>query len=108
VIDLRPDHLEIVEAILKRHVPDAQVRAFGSRVTQTAKDHSDLDLAIIGNDKLDSRTLTLLKLDFEESNFPFRVDVLDWRVISPEFRKLIEQQYEIIQDTSKGDRETGR
>ncbi|MCD6310901.1 MAG: hypothetical protein J7M11_00360 [Elusimicrobia bacterium] len=38
-----------------------------------------------------------LKEDFEESDLPFRVDVLDWNRISDEFKKVISKQYEIIQ-----------
>ena len=64
MIDLRPDCRKIVTDILTRYVPDAEVRAFGSRATWTAKDHSDLDLAIVGDGKLDSRTLTRIRLDF--------------------------------------------
>ena len=47
-IDLSPAHLAIVERILGEHVPDYEVRAFGSRAAWTAKDYSDLDLAVVG------------------------------------------------------------
>jgi len=30
------------------------------------------------------------------SDLPFRVDILDWNAISPEFKKVIEQGYEVI------------
>jgi len=96
MINIKPEHLEIVKTILANHVPEAEVRAFGSRVTRTAKDYSDLDLAIIADHKLDIRTLALLKLDFEESDLPFRVDILDWHTASDEFQKMIEKEYEII------------
>ncbi|MDI6780950.1 MAG: hypothetical protein QME49_02395 [bacterium] len=33
---------------------------------------------------------------FSESDLPFRVDVLDWHVISPEFKGVIEAGYEVI------------
>jgi len=47
LIDIRPDHWRIVEAILKKHVPRHTVWAFGSRAKWSAKAYSDLDLAII-------------------------------------------------------------
>jgi predicted nucleotidyltransferase len=101
MIDIRQDHLEIVKAILKRHVPDAEVRVFGSRVTWTAKNHSDLDLVIVGEGPLDFRTKALLEEAFEESDLPFRVDVVDWATASDSFRKIIELQYEVVQEASR-------
>ena len=76
-----------------------EVRAFGSRVDWTAKDYSDLDLAVVGSGKLSDDTLRHLKEAFEESDLPFRVEVLDWHAISPEFQKVIEKQYEVIQES---------
>jgi predicted nucleotidyltransferase len=101
MIDVRAHHLEIIKAILGRHVPDAEVRAFGSRVSGTAKGHSDLDLAIVGDEPLDFRTKTLLEEAFEESDLPFRVDVVDWAAVSEEFRRIIARQYETVQKAGR-------
>ena len=90
LVDLSPPHLAIVEQILSEHVPDCEVRAFGSRATWTAKDYSDLDLAIVGDGPLDRRTLGRLQEAFEESTLPMRVDVVDLRSITDSFRESIE------------------
>ncbi len=97
MIDLAPDQLETVKRILAAHARDAEVRAFGSRVTWTAKDYSDLDLVLVGERKLTLAEMSGLREAFEESDLPMRVDVLDWHAISPEFRAMIEQAYEVIQ-----------
>ena len=99
MIDISPRDLETVKRILAKRVPGCEVRAFGSRVSWTAKSASDLDLAIIGDKKVSRRILTQLKADFEDSALPFTVDVLDWHKISPEFQQNISKQYEIIQDS---------
>ena len=96
-VDLSPAHLSIVERILAEHVPDCEVRAFGSRATWTAKDSSDLDLAIVGEDPLDLRTLGRLKEAFEESRLPMRVDVLDWHAVTDSFRATIESDCLLVQ-----------
>ena len=101
MIDVSPHQLEVIRKILDKHAPGCEVRAFGSRVTRTAKDYSDLDLAVVGKEKLASKTLYALKEDFEESDLPFRVDVLDWHAISKEFQKVIEKKYEVIQEMSR-------
>ncbi|MHB9028630.1 MAG: nucleotidyltransferase family protein [Candidatus Latescibacterota bacterium] len=93
--------LKIIEDILERYAPEYEVRAFGSRVTRTAKKHSDLDLAVAGRERIDPKRLDRLKEAFEESDLPFRVDVLDWNAISPEFRKIIEKKYEVIREGEK-------
>ena len=90
MIDLSPHHLETVKRILRDHVPDREVKAFGSRATWTAMDYSDLDLLVLGESELDGATLSRLNEAFEESDLPMCVDVVDWHGISPEFRKLIE------------------
>ena len=97
MIDLNPTYLETVERILAEHVPECEVRAFGSRSTWTAKDYSDLDLAIVGTGPMDWRALGRLKEAFEESDLPMRVDVLDWHSISQSFREVIEQDYVVLQ-----------
>ncbi len=102
MIDVSPHQLEIIQKILRQHVPDCEVRAFGSRVTWTAKDYSDLDLVIVGKEKLPQKIIFALKEDFVESELSFRVDILDWNEISPEFKKNIEKRYEIIPIIQKG------
>lgn len=97
MIDLKPEHLIIVQNILKKHIPFAEVRAFGSRVVGNAKAHSDLDLAVVGEKKLDRRIFAELKSDFEESDLPFRIDLLDWHAITEKFQKLILKKYQVIQ-----------
>ena len=97
-VDLNPNHLAIVLGILSEHVPECEVRVFGSRATWTAKDYSDLDLAVVGAGALDWRTLGRLKEAFEESSLPMRVDVLDWHATSESYREVIERDYVVVQE----------
>ena len=97
MIDINPNHLEIIRDILASHVPDAEVRAFGSRVTGSAKSSSDLDLVIMGDSRLTFTSLGLLRYDFEESDLPYRVDLLDWHMVTDEFREIIAKDCEIMQ-----------
>ena len=98
---VKPEHLAIVKGILLEFLPGVEVRAFGSRVNGAFKDWSDLDLALVGAARLDPKILTRLKGAFEESDLPYRVDLLDWYNISPEFHELISARYEIIQPIVK-------
>ena len=97
-VDLRPDHWAIVRRALRRHVPDREVLAFGSRATWTAKDYSDLDLAVMGEEPLSLRTVSALDEALGDSDLPFKVDVVDWARIDDAFRSVIRRHGVSVQD----------
>jgi len=92
-IDVRPEDLEKVLAILDRHVPGREVRAFGSRVAGKAKPFSDLDLAVLGAEPLSASVLADVREAFRESDLPFKVDVVDWASTRESFRRIIEREF---------------
>ena len=48
-VDIRPDHLEIVQGILREHLSaGSKVWVFGNRANWTTNESSDLDLALEG------------------------------------------------------------
>ena len=97
MIDLAPHHLETVRRILAEHMPDCEVRAFGSRAKWEGHDYSDLDLAVVCEDEANGRAIERLKEAFEDSDLPIRVDVLDWHAIAEDFRKAIESDCVVVQ-----------
>lgn len=100
-IDIRPDHWAIVRDILQRHVPQYAVWAFGSRAKWTAKEYSDLDLAIITDSPLPLATSAALAEDFSESDLPWKVDIVDWAETSETFRKIIERDRVVVQEAKE-------
>lgn len=82
--------------ILKKHVPDAVVWAFGSRVKGTAKKFSDLDLAMDAGHRIDRRTPAVLEQDLSDSDRPIKVDVGDMASMDPAFRALVERCHERV------------
>jgi predicted nucleotidyltransferase len=96
MIKATPEQLRIISAILAVHAPGVEARAFGSRVAGTPKDYSDIDLALVGAAKLEAVVMGKLREAFEESDIPFRVDIIDWNAISAEFQKIILNKYEIL------------
>ena len=97
MIDVSARDLKIIKQILKKHVVDCEIRAFGSRVTGKAKAYSDLDLVIVGAVRIERKTMVILKEAFEDSTLSFRVDIIDWQTISKSFKDIIESGYDIIQ-----------
>ena len=87
--------------ILRAHVPEYEVWAFGSRVHgRNLKPFSDLDLVVITAEPLDLLRLADLKEAFTESDLPFKVDLLDWATVNDRFRRIIEKDHVVVKTTS--------
>lgn len=107
-IDARPDDLETVREILRKHVPSRRVVAFGSRTTGRSKPFSDLDLAIQGDFPVPTAILAALADDFDESSLPFKVDIVDWATTEQSFRDIIARDaVTLLEGAQKGEREAG-
>lgn len=97
-VDISSQNWQIVRDILQRHVPEFEVWAFGSRAQWTAKKFSDLDIAIIGSEKLGAGLVAEVREAFQESALPFKVDIVDWSATDERFRKIIEQCAVVLQE----------
>jgi len=64
-----------------------EVWAYGSRVSGSAHDRSDLDLVLRSADlkKLPADALTDIKEKIQESNIPILVEVFDWARLPDSF-----------------------
>jgi predicted nucleotidyltransferase len=89
---MEPRHLKIVEDILSKY--PYTFYAYGSRAKGMQKRLSDLDLCT--KDPVPFNIKSHIEEDFEESNLPFLVTLLDWRYISPEFREIIQKDLVLI------------
>jgi predicted nucleotidyltransferase len=78
VLNLSDDQLAEVSAIINECLPNADVRAFGSRVTGAARTFSDLDLLVLKPERLSLDQRVQLADAFEASNLPFMVDFLEY------------------------------
>ncbi len=89
MIDLPTDQLEQVRQIVRLHMPEHEVFAFGSRVNGKAKKFSDLDLMLKTGASVSWKKLAGLRESFEDSDLPITVDLVDWSNCSDEFRRLV-------------------
>ncbi|WP_424948254.1 restriction endonuclease subunit S [Candidatus Spongiihabitans sp.] len=95
LVDLDKNQLAILDKIIKRHIPNKTVWAYGSRVTWKASEISDLDLVVFD---CGSAEIADLKEDLEESNLLISVDVMDWENIPDNFKKNIRKKYVVLQE----------
>ena len=70
---------------------NAQAWVFGSRATWKTKRSSDLDLAIDAGRPLTRRESGDLAEAFDESDLPYKVDLVDMHTVSPTFKAIIER-----------------
>ncbi|MDP3187567.1 nucleotidyltransferase domain-containing protein [Limnobacter sp.] len=97
-LKIQNHELQIVLDLLEKHVPNHVVWAFGSRVGGSPKPFSDLDLVLIDSKPLPLGIRAELNNAFSESDLPWKVDLVDWHSISPDFQKIIQANYQILQN----------
>lgn len=61
---------------------------FGSRADNTARRFSDIDIGIEGKNRTSSITLSMIKADFDDSDIPYTVDVVDFLTTSANFNNI--------------------
>ncbi|MDE0365403.1 MAG: restriction endonuclease subunit S [Gammaproteobacteria bacterium] len=97
-LHLQSKHRQVLETLLRKHLPGVEVWAYGSRVSGKSHDGSDLDLVLRGPGLSEIPPLQLG--DFEEavqeSSIPFLVEVRDWARLPERFHQEIERDHVVI------------
>lgn len=101
LLAIEPRHLALLQSLLRAHLPDAEILAYGSRVNGDSHPASDLDLVarrtIAAADGW--RSVVKTREALSQSNLPIRVDLLDWDDLPASFHTNIERAYVVIQPT---------
>ena len=92
MIDIKEKYLNIIKEILKKYSYTFYV--YGSRAKKKARKNSDLDLCY--KEKIPRKVLFDIKEQFEESDLPFKVDIVSWEDMNPTFQKLIEKDLTLM------------
>lgn len=93
MIYLEPQHKEIIQKILSKYT--YCFYAFGSRVKNTHTKFSDLDLCYKQNITL--KDLAKLSTDFEESDLPFKIDLVNYQDCDDFLKQKIDQEAELFE-----------
>ena len=97
-LHLLPKHRRALERLLRAHLPDVEVWAYGSRVNGRSHDGSDLDLVLRGPGlkEIPSDRLGDFEEAVRESNIPFLVEARDWARLPKGFYPEIEREYVVL------------
>jgi len=95
---LEERHLDFIKGVLKKYVdnPKAKFYIFGSRAKGKYRKYSDVDIAV------DSAYFTQdvklkMEMEFENSTFPYEVDIVDLNVIDESFKELIRDELVLLE-----------
>jgi uncharacterized protein len=82
-------HMQVIFKSIKVHLPNAKVYAFGSRVSGTPRQYSDLDIALDNGQSIDISDIAKIKETLENTDLPIQVDMVDYHSISESFRAIV-------------------
>ncbi len=94
-IDITHSELQTVRSLLTTHLANTIVWVYGSRLKWTSAPHSDLDLVVFTTPR-QRPIVGALQEEFDESNLPFRVDLLVWDELPQSFRDEIRSHYAVL------------
>jgi hypothetical protein len=63
----------------------AEVYLFGSRARGSQQKYSDIDILVVGSNDV-SKLISNISERLEESNFPYKVDIVDDRLLAASYR----------------------
>ena len=86
-VDLTKEEFCIIKDILK---DISEVYLFGSRVTGKSKKFSDLDVCL--KKDISDYDYEILKEKFENSDLPFKIDLVEYKRASDSFKKIIDSE----------------
>jgi predicted nucleotidyltransferase len=94
--------LETIIQVFNRELPDSEIRAFGSRVSDIEPGpEADLDLALIAGRVISLERMIAIERAMAEAGLPFAVDVFDFAKLTDKFKNSIEKEYIAIKDSKK-------
>jgi predicted nucleotidyltransferase len=98
-IDIKPEYLALIKDILRRYAPNAEVWAYGSRVSGGGHDASDLDIVLrsLPDPARPHENLAALKESLSESDIPILIDVLDWARVPESFQAEMSKDHVVMQ-----------
>ena len=96
-VSIASAHLTLIQNLLRTHLQSpCTVWAYGSRTQGAFKRYSDLDLAIIEPENVDVLTMAKLRMALEESDLPFKVDIVEFAALSDAFKEIVERDHVVI------------
>ncbi len=97
-LHLKLRHRRMLEDILRAHMPEVEVWAYGSRLSGQSHDGSDLDLVLRSPElkQIPVSRLADLEEALRESTIPFLIEARDWARLPASFHCEIARDYVVL------------
>ncbi len=97
-LHLKLRHRRMLEDILRAHMPEVEVWAYGSRLSGQSHDGSDLDLVLRSPELTQIPVSRLADLEeaLRESTIPFLIEARDWARLPASFHREIARDYVVL------------
>ena len=93
-MNLEKKFASLIKTTIDKHLRGSEVFLFGSRAKNTNQEFSDVDIAI-KCPNLDFATLAKIRFDLEESNLPYKIDLVNYDDLTPE---ILEKSVKLIKN----------
>ncbi len=83
------NYLNQIKDLVLSELKDDQMKifVFGSRAKGNYRPGSDVDIGFIPQGRLNAGKISFLKEKIEDSNIPYKVDIVNFNEVSDEFRR---------------------
>ena len=90
-LDMNEEELrEKIKDTVRKYLtdPSLKVFVFGSRANSTNRKWSDIDIGILGKQKIHGSVIVKIEEELENSKIPYLVDIVDLSNVSEQFRSV--------------------
>ena len=91
-LGIEDEQHQLLLKLIRGHLADVKIWAYGSRTEGAARPSSDLDLVVFSRPDQESMVNSLREA-LEESNLTFRVDLMIWDELPVAFQRRIKAHY---------------
>lgn len=90
--------LHTIQQVIAKYldIQDYSVFLFGSRAVGRHARFSDVDIGIEGTQRIPGFVIQRIKGDLEESDIPYRVDIVDFSTMSDSFKQVALKHAQIV------------
>lgn len=88
-LNLDDKYIEFVNRLISEELEEVEVYIFGSRAQNNSYEYSDVDIALKAQNVIKIESLLKIKANFQNSTFPYKVDLIDLNSIDEKFFNII-------------------
>lgn len=88
-INLDKKYIEFIIKTIALIDSEIQIYIYGSRVQGKAQEYSDIDIALKAKNNIPIDKILKIKALFQDSTFPYKVDIIDLNSIEEYFYNII-------------------